>query len=346
MAALTGETQQMKRSSVCWALSGQLSGILELLSSHGFSGYAQTHELGRGLPTKHLSEGYERQRDNLGGPFDRLGTAQDGADIQRCDGWRTCGRGVFVGVHGDHGRGHDRQKQVQEIQKLILEPPFKHVNTVKYDPVDTKRRVVEAAIDLFGKRGFAGTMYDAIEKQAKAARGSITHHFGKKSDLAVIVYDHVAKQMVASCSGPAERMSEDWMATLRALQSAYLNWMTEHPNEGELLRSLDVTITESQNPLAVPLRDRLTKLLWDWAKPRIEAGELRRLSRAQLYAVIFGPITSLNPADKSEVAINPAGWRDLVLEMAGSALTQHIVRKTERSTHPATNVKQPSLFER
>lgn len=46
-----------------------------------------------------------------------------------------------------------------------------------------KRKILEAAVDLFASRGYAGASIRDIEQRAGVNRGLITHHFGTKDDL-------------------------------------------------------------------------------------------------------------------------------------------------------------------
>ncbi len=55
---------------------------------------------------------------------------------------------------------------------------------------DTRRRITEAALDLFDQRGYAATTVDAIAEGAGLSRRSFFHHFASKD--AVVFPDHEA----------------------------------------------------------------------------------------------------------------------------------------------------------
>jgi AcrR family transcriptional regulator len=215
---------------------------------------------------------------------------------------------------------------------------------MNYDPVEMKRRILEAATELFSSRGFAGTMFANVEARAGVSRGSITHHFGAKSDLAVIVYDDAAKRLLAACRVPAERVFADLASAVRALQTAYVDWIVENPVQACLLRTLEITIAESQHPAAETVRERLARLLGAWAESRIAAGAICQLTLSQLFAVILGPIVDAEPEYAGAERDVQDRWRELVFDMAMAALMPRGEHKPERPAPRKVN-KQGSLFE-
>ncbi len=55
----------------------------------------------------------------------------------------------------------------------------------RYDPAETRTRVLEAAYHLFGTRGYASTGTADIAREADVSEGSIFYHFGSKHALLV-----------------------------------------------------------------------------------------------------------------------------------------------------------------
>lgn len=53
----------------------------------------------------------------------------------------------------------------------------------RYDPAETKSRVLAAAYRLFSTQGFAGTGTADIAREADVSEGSIFYHFGSKQKL-------------------------------------------------------------------------------------------------------------------------------------------------------------------
>ena len=57
------------------------------------------------------------------------------------------------------------------------------VRVRRYDPAETKSRVLAAAYRLFSTKGFAGTGTADIAREAEVSEGSIFYHFGSKQKL-------------------------------------------------------------------------------------------------------------------------------------------------------------------
>lgn len=55
--------------------------------------------------------------------------------------------------------------------------------TRRYDPAETRQRVLEAANTLFSQKGFSGTGTADIARAADVSEGSIFYHFGSKRAL-------------------------------------------------------------------------------------------------------------------------------------------------------------------
>ena len=58
---------------------------------------------------------------------------------------------------------------------------------------DTQRRILDAATNVFGTRGFtAATMADVVAGSG-ASIGSIYHHFGGKKELFLAIFERMAE---------------------------------------------------------------------------------------------------------------------------------------------------------
>lgn len=71
----------------------------------------------------------------------------------------------------------------------------------RYDPAETRTRVLEAAYLLFGTRGYAGTGTADIAAQADVSEGSIFYHFGSKRALLVELGRLHGQKIIAAMQG-------------------------------------------------------------------------------------------------------------------------------------------------
>jgi AcrR family transcriptional regulator len=61
--------------------------------------------------------------------------------------------------------------------------------TRSYDPEQTREALVEAAVELFGERGFHATSVQELVSAAKVTKGAFYHHFDSKEEVLHVVHD-------------------------------------------------------------------------------------------------------------------------------------------------------------
>jgi AcrR family transcriptional regulator len=71
----------------------------------------------------------------------------------------------------------------------------------RYDPAETRARVLEAAYLLFGTRGYSNTGTADIAAQADVSEGSIFYHFGSKRALLIELGKLHGQKMIAAMQG-------------------------------------------------------------------------------------------------------------------------------------------------
>ena len=68
----------------------------------------------------------------------------------------------------------------------------------RYDPAETRTRILEAAYLLFGTRGYGNTGTADIATQADVSEGSIFYHFGSKRALLIELGKQHGQKLVAA----------------------------------------------------------------------------------------------------------------------------------------------------
>lgn len=71
----------------------------------------------------------------------------------------------------------------------------------RYDPAETKQRVLAAAHMLFSTKGFSGTGTADIAREADVSEGSIFYHFGSKKALLAELGARYGKMMIEAMEG-------------------------------------------------------------------------------------------------------------------------------------------------
>ncbi len=78
----------------------------------------------------------------------------------------------------------------------------------RYDPAETRQRVLEAANMLFSTRGFVKTGTADIAREADVSEGSIFYHFGSKRNLLTELGRMYGERMVEAMHRPGEALNE------------------------------------------------------------------------------------------------------------------------------------------
>ena len=97
-----------------------------------------------------------------------------------------------------------------------------HYRRARHDRgAETRQRLVEAALDVFGRYGFEGATTRQIAKEAKANLAAIVYHFGSKEALHVAVAEYIVGR-IAALVGPslAAAAAPDAAATPAAARAA------------------------------------------------------------------------------------------------------------------------------
>ena len=81
---------------------------------------------------------------------------------------------------------------------------------------DTKRRLLEASLELMLERGYSGLSVDDVLRRADISKGSFYHHFQNKQDMAlqaIDLYTNLGHQLIAECLPPDGRPALERLRT-------------------------------------------------------------------------------------------------------------------------------------
>lgn len=205
---------------------------------------------------------------------------------------------------------------------MTLPAPARAPRTQAQRRDETRRSLLDAAVDCLIEDGFAGTTTLAVQRRANVSRGALLHHFPSKAELLVATIAHLAemrgrdlKQRAASLPTGPKRIE----AVLELLWECFTGPLFQVSLE---LRAAARTDAELRAPLTIA--ERLV--------------HERILAQA---AALFGPEIAGRPG------FEPA--MDLTLHlMMGAAMTTLLHTEEPRISVRITQWKSlfPSLLER
>jgi AcrR family transcriptional regulator len=83
----------------------------------------------------------------------------------------------------------------------------------------TREALVQAALELFTKRGYTGVGTEEIVTRAKVTRGALYHHFTDKRDLFRAVFERVEGELMEGIGARMEATDDPWELMLAGMRS-------------------------------------------------------------------------------------------------------------------------------
>jgi AcrR family transcriptional regulator len=149
-----------------------------------------------------------------------------------------------------------------------------------------RRRILDAALELFVQRGVLGTSIEEVCARSRASVGSVYHHFGDKQGIAAALY---MEGLAAYQRAFVEQLRdhEDAEAGVRGTVEFHLRWCAEHR---DLMRFLlaNGEVAYRTPELAEHNREFFGDVL-AWWRPHARYGALRELDLDLAYALWLGP---------------------------------------------------------
>lgn len=152
--------------------------------------------------------------------------------------------------------------------------------------------MLEAAIDAFGRDGYAGTNLRALADTAGVSLGTLTHHFPSKHELFVTAHAEASRQIV---DGYAQALAQ--VKGLRAELDAMLDRSEQFMAERPALTYLTIRAAVDTAQPAVRTRETgraMHDLIDGIATRAVERGELDAANASALRALVLSMLWGLS----------------------------------------------------
>src|SRR5947208_12945012 len=113
-----------------------------------------------------------------------------------CDRRHTAGLRHTVGT-SQHGPPYHRY--VPSVWLTVVRVVTMRSRRADYSE-STRQALVDSAVEMFAKRGYAATSLDAIAKRARVTKGALYHHFSGKQALFEAAFEAVETAAIAKLS--------------------------------------------------------------------------------------------------------------------------------------------------
>jgi AcrR family transcriptional regulator len=191
--------------------------------------------------------------------------------------------------------------------------------------VTTSDRILDAALDLFDRDGYAAVSMSDVRRAAGVSNGSLYHHFPSKPAIAAALRDRALTGWRTAFAAALDEAA-DTPAAIRAGVAAHLAWGMSHPALARFM------LTAPDEPEAAPpAREQRAFLaqIHRWLDARAADGEIVALPAQLQYAVWLGPAQELlrgwlsgqakRPPAGAAGTLGDAAWRALSAGGAGAS---------------------------
>lgn len=182
----------------------------------------------------------------------------------------------------------------------------------------TRARILDSALDLFGRRGVEATSLDEIAADVGVRKQTVLYWFPSKAELLVAVLEHAAGELTVVIEAAVRAAPDEPLARIDAVVRAAFRPAVRRPALLGLLREVSRLPPPEADRLGVlvaPLVERATQYL----AVEMEAGRLRRADPGLVIALAYATVTGIATEPEALRAVGwpatPAGLRRLRAEL-------------------------------
>jgi len=153
----------------------------------------------------------------------------------------------------------------------------------------TRQALVDSAVDLFTKRGYAGTSLDEVVKRARVTKGALYHHFSGKQALFEAAFAQVETRSIESLTAIITADGDAWDTAIAGLR-AYVRKCLEPEYQRIIVHEAPVVMgwerwREAEEQFSFGLLRAAVQLL-------IDAGEIEDQSVEIMARLLFGALSA------------------------------------------------------
>ncbi|TAK36132.1 MAG: TetR/AcrR family transcriptional regulator [Chloroflexota bacterium] len=177
-------------------------------------------------------------------------------------------------------------------------------------PEATRRRILEAAIEVFAEKGYHETAVDDIVRASDTSKGAVYFHFPNKQGIFAVLVNELTKMLAQRVERSIAR-EQGAVAKMDAALSTVMDIFTRHRKLSRILfvevlgagRSCDRKLIDIHARFAQIIRRHLDEAVADGSIPPIDTemaayawfGAINEIVTRWLYAEKPQPLTTVTP---------------------------------------------------
>lgn len=142
------------------------------------------------------------------------------------------------------------------------------------DPESTKERILDAALDVFSRKGYHDARLDEIVSQSSTSKGSIYFHFPNKEQLFLALVDKLANLLERRVAEAIQEQDKG-MARVRAALEATLDTFGSYRRPAKILLVQASGLGPAFEQKRMEVNDRFARLIETYLLEAIEVGDIQ-----------------------------------------------------------------------
>jgi AcrR family transcriptional regulator len=213
-----------------------------------------------------------------------------------------------------------------------------------HEPTPTRERLRQAAIELFGEKGYDGASMNELAERVGIAKPSLYNYYRSKEDLLLDVIDDGLERWLAECRAPEPSEVASYERFLRDHLVATIDFARRHPRavavfhlasmhvQGDLARRVQEVVWRHLGPFRAHCDRLLDRALAAGELPAQEAGAIRAFLSVFFQGLMFQQ--TVNPPDAERVVRHLDGvWRLLYRGLSGREPREGLPQTKTSETH-------------
>jgi AcrR family transcriptional regulator len=199
--------------------------------------------------------------------------------------------------------------------------------------IQSRRRILDAARDVFFREGFMAANLDEVAERAGVAKGTLYRYFESKADLYVAVLSENGREFTARLE-QAALTATTAVERVRRISSFYLEHWTRHRDYFQIFWAIENQAVIGDLPIPVidevrRLWEQSLRILNDVLERGVRDGELVECDTWEMANILWIVANSLIQSDATEVrrellgrSIAPVYSNAIEVVLRGLAVTQ------------------------
>jgi AcrR family transcriptional regulator len=160
--------------------------------------------------------------------------------------------------------------------------------------VDTRSRILEAALECFTESGYEQTTVARIRERSGVSNGALFHRFPTKEAIADALYVDAITSFQEGLWELLSRKPRSVRAAVRGAIAHQIAWIEEHVDLARFVYARGTLEFDSHASSELEELNRsLARAYRDWMEPLVRGGQIRPMSMVVVAAIVAGPTHAL-----------------------------------------------------